>query len=71
MAAAGWVFDDRNGNINPNESDGFEKLFAEPARKAAAQGARIFTTGEMGFYIAKHEWDERVEAFTKTMSSAL
>ena len=39
------------------------KLFAGPAREAAAQDARIFTTGELGFYIAKHEWDERIEQF--------
>ena len=63
IAAAGWVFDDRSGDINPNEPKGFEELFAKPAREATAQGARIFTTGEMGFYIAKHEWIERIEQF--------
>ncbi|MBL7214066.1 MAG: carbon-nitrogen hydrolase family protein [Phycisphaerae bacterium] len=63
VAAAGWVFDDRSVDINPNEPKGFEELFAKPARQAAEQGARIFTTGEMGFYIAGHEWDERIESF--------
>jgi apolipoprotein N-acyltransferase len=63
VAAAGWVFDDTSHTMNPNESPGFEKLFAEPAQQAAAQGARIFTTGEMGFYLARHEWDERIEEF--------
>ena len=63
VAAAGWVFDDRQGDINPNDKKGFEQLFAEPATQAAAQGARIFTTGEMGFYIAKHEWAERIQQF--------
>ncbi|MDH4202584.1 MAG: carbon-nitrogen hydrolase family protein [Phycisphaerae bacterium] len=63
VAAAGWVFDDRSEGPNPNERAGFEKLFVGPAKEAAAQGARIFTTGEMGFYLAKHEWDERIEEF--------
>ncbi|MHC4952109.1 MAG: nitrilase-related carbon-nitrogen hydrolase, partial [Planctomycetota bacterium] len=61
VAAAGWVFDDRSAEIDPHKPEGFEKLFAGPAKEAASQGARIFTTGEMGFYIAKHEWDEREE----------
>ena len=64
IAAAGWVFDDRTSELNPNEPEGFEAWFAAPARDAAAQGARIFTTGEMGFYIAKHEWDERFAPFS-------
>ena len=63
VAAAGWVFDDRSEGPNPNERAGFEKLFVGPAKEAAAQGARIFTTGEMGFYLARHEWDERIEEF--------
>jgi len=63
VAAAGWVFDDRSHTMNPNELPGFEKLFAGPAEEAAAQGARIFTTGELGFYIADHERPERIEQF--------
>ncbi len=63
VAAAGWVFDDRTSELNPNEPDGFEAWFSAPARQAAALGARIFTTGEMGFYIAGHEWDERIAPF--------
>ena len=63
VAAAGWVFDDRTSELNPNEPEGFQAWFAAPAREAAAQGARIFTTGEMGFYIAEHEWDERIALF--------
>ncbi|MEN8128429.1 MAG: nitrilase-related carbon-nitrogen hydrolase [Planctomycetota bacterium] len=63
VAAAGWVFDDRSHTINPNGPVGFEKLFAGPAKDTALQGARIFTTGELGFYIAQHEWDERIEQF--------
>jgi len=63
VAAAGWIFDDRLSKINPNEPGGFEVWFAEPARRAAAQGARIYTTGELGFYIAAHEWDERIGQF--------
>lgn len=63
VAAAGWVFDDRTSELNPNAPHGFEAWFADPARYAASQGARIFSTGEMGFYIADHEWDERIEQF--------
>lgn len=63
VAAAGWVFDDRTSELNPNEADGFEAWFAAPARYAASQNARLFTTGEMGFYIADHERHERIEQF--------
>jgi len=62
VAAAGWVFDDRSAEVDPHRPEGFETLFAEPARLAAQQGAKLFTSGEMGFYIADHEraeWDER------------
>ncbi|MCE5184493.1 MAG: hypothetical protein LLF76_00005 [Planctomycetaceae bacterium] len=62
VAAAGWVFDDRSAEIDPHKPEGFEKLFAAPARAASAQGARLFTSGEMSFYIADHEraeWNAR------------
>jgi apolipoprotein N-acyltransferase len=64
VAAAGWEFDDRSSEIDPHKPEGFEKLFAGPAREAAAQGARIFTTGELGFYLAKHEWAEWMNRFS-------
>ena len=64
VAAAGWVFDDRSSEIDPHKDEGFEKLFAGLARKSAAQGARIFTTGELGFYIAKHEWGYWMDRFS-------
>jgi apolipoprotein N-acyltransferase len=64
VAAAGWVFDDRNSEVDPHKPEGFEKLFAQPARESAAQGARIFTTGELGFYIARHEWPEWMSRFS-------
>ena len=63
VAAAGWVFDERTSELNPNEPEGFEEWFATPARQSAAQGARIFTTGEMGFYIADHDRDEWMQRF--------
>jgi apolipoprotein N-acyltransferase len=65
VAAAGWVFDESTSELNPNEAEGFEEWFAVPARQAAAQGAHIFTTGEMGFYIADHERKERIEQFAR------
>ena len=63
IAAAGWVFDDRIAEIDPHTSKGFDAMFAGPAHEAAAEGAKIFTTGEMGFYIADHERAEWMERF--------
>lgn len=63
IAAAGWIFDDRSAEIDPHKPEGFEQLFAAPARKAAQQGTKIFTTGELGFYIAGHDRDYWMERF--------
>ena len=65
VAAAGWVFDSSNSEINPGNSDGFEKLFAGPAKEAAAKGARIFMTGELGFCIADNERDKQLRQFAQ------
>lgn len=65
VAAAGWIFDDLKKTNDPHTNDGFEKLFAEPARKAAEQGAAIFTTGELGFYIAKHDREGWMNRFAE------
>lgn len=74
IAAAGWIFDDRSKTDDPHTEDGFRKVFAEPAARAAADGARIFTTGEMGFYIADHnraEWFDRFAAVARDNHLAL
>lgn len=63
MAAAGWIFDDRSAEIDPHSAEGFEKLFASPAHKAAQEGSVLFTTGELGFYIADHDRTEWMERF--------
>jgi apolipoprotein N-acyltransferase len=63
MAAAGWIFDDRSAEIDPHSEEGFEKLFAAPAHLAAQEGAALFTTGELGFYIADHDRTEWMERF--------
>ena len=63
IAAAGWIFDDLKKTNDPHTPQGFQDLFAEPARKAAADGARIFTTGELGFYIADHNRAEFLDRF--------
>ncbi len=63
IAAAGWIFSDRSETANPTSEEGFELLFAKPAQQAAAEGARILTTGEMGFYIADHDRDEWMGRF--------
>lgn len=65
VAAAGWVFDDNSNEIDPHKNAGFEKLFEAPAKEAAAQGARIFNTGEMGFYIADHEINDWMKRFSR------
>jgi apolipoprotein N-acyltransferase len=68
IAAAGWVFDDQHSEVDPHSERGFETLFAQPAREAATQGAKVFTTGEMGFYIAGHnraEWMGRFAAVAR------
>ncbi|HRU14749.1 MAG TPA: nitrilase-related carbon-nitrogen hydrolase [Anaerohalosphaeraceae bacterium] len=63
IAAAGWIFDDQFCEIDPHSPEGFEKLFAEPARQAAHSGAVLFTTGELGFYIADHNRQEWMDRF--------
>lgn len=63
MAAAGWIFDDRSAEIDPHSAEGFQKLFAVPAQQAAREGAVLFTTGELGFYIADHDRPEWMERF--------
>lgn len=63
VAASGWVFDDLYSEVDPHTAEGFEQLFAAPAREAAQAGARIFTTGELGFYIAGHEREEWMNRF--------
>jgi apolipoprotein N-acyltransferase len=63
VAAAGWIFDDRKKTDDPHTEQGFHDLFAAPAAKAAADGARIFTTGEMGFYFADHNRTEFLNRF--------
>lgn len=65
VAAAGWIFDDRKKTDDPHSEEGFQKLFAEPAQKAAENGAVIFTTGEMGFYIADHDRTEWMSRFAE------
>lgn len=63
VAAAGWGIDNPFSEIDPHSDEGFEKLFAEPARQAARQGAVLFTTGELGFCFADHNRQEWMERF--------
>ncbi len=69
IAAAGWILDEMNQASDPETPQGFRELFSEPAENAARQGAnKIFTTGEMGFYIADHnrvEWMNRFAEVAK------
>ncbi|MHC4553342.1 MAG: nitrilase-related carbon-nitrogen hydrolase [Planctomycetota bacterium] len=65
VAAAGWIFDDKENSVDPHKTAGFDQLFEQPAKEAAAQGARVFNTGEMGFYIAEHERDAWMKRFSR------
>ncbi len=63
IATAGWIFDDLKKTSDPHTPQGFQDLFALPAQKAATDGARIFTTGELGFYFADHNRAEFLDRF--------
>ncbi len=63
VAAAGWIFDDLKKTNDPHTDEGFQKLFADPAQKAAENGAEVFATGELGFYIADDNSDEWMARF--------
>lgn len=65
VAAAGWLFDDKENNIDPQTNAGFDQLYEQPAKAAAAQGARVFNTGEMGFYLADHDRDAWMKRFSR------
>jgi apolipoprotein N-acyltransferase len=68
VAAAGWIFDDLKKTNDPHTPQGFQDLFAAPAAKAAADGAKIFTTGELGFYFADHNRTEFLDRFAAVAS---
>ncbi len=64
VATIGWVLDENNDLSNPATDEGFAKLFLEPASQAATQGARLITTGELGFYVNKFTRQEIIGKFS-------
>ncbi len=64
VATIGWVLDETNDNLNPGTEIGFEKLFIEPAQEAAKAGAKLISTGELGFYYNKFTASETIGKFT-------
>ena len=63
VATVGWVLDENNDDSNPATDIGFEKLFVVPATAAAEQGARVITSGELGFYYNNFTKDEVLGRF--------
>ena len=53
VAAIGWTDGNSQEDYSPQTQEGFKVLFARPAAKAAAQGARLIVSPEMGFCINK------------------
>jgi apolipoprotein N-acyltransferase len=67
IATAGWTSQHSLGGFyDPDQKkDEFNKLFAEPAAQAAAQGAKIFASGEMAFDIDNNYWDPWIAKFAE------
>jgi len=66
VAAIGWTNGDTE-NYSPQTPEGFEVLFAKPATEAAAEGAELIVSPEMGFYIDKYDrgmWLSRFQSIS-------
>jgi len=63
VAAVGWTYTGSANDIEPQTAEGFDVLFAEPVASAAAKGARLVVSGELGFYIDKFERAKWLERF--------
>jgi hypothetical protein len=62
IAVAGWVFDDRSAEIDPTSLKDLNNCLPNRPDRPPPQALVLFTTGEMGFYIADNEramWLER------------
>jgi apolipoprotein N-acyltransferase len=62
VAAVGWLSSESSDCPDVHSADGFETLFAGPVAQAAAQGARLIVSGEMGFFMdgqTRAEWFRR------------
>ena len=59
VAAVGWSGTD----LDPQTAEGFEKLYADQVRHAAALGAKLVVSPEMAFYVDRYDypaWIDRV-----------
>jgi apolipoprotein N-acyltransferase len=63
VAAIGWCSQDGVTTLDPHSPQGFDKLFAQPVARAAAQGAKLVVTGETAFHLDKHTRTEWIERF--------
>lgn len=65
VAAIGWNNATQGQLGDLQSAAGFENIFAAPVRAAAAQGAKLVVSPEMGFYVDQYdrgEWIEKVTA---------
>jgi len=65
VAAVGWTDEDLRTYGDLHSEMGFRKLFLEPVSMAAAQGAEIIVSPEMGFGIGVDQYDSWLEKFKK------
>jgi apolipoprotein N-acyltransferase len=67
VAAAGWTSQHSLGGFDDpdQKKEEVNALFIEPASKAAAQGAKIFATGELAFNIYEHNRTKWINLFSE------
>lgn len=68
VAAIGWAYSDSVDEQYVQTSQGFEALFVEPVKRAAANGAKLVVSPELAFYIDnfnRDKWTERFQAISK------
>ena len=63
VAAIGWTYTGSADEHNPQTAEGFDVLFAQPAAKAAEEGAMLIVSGELGFYIDRYEREKWLDKF--------
>lgn len=63
VAAVGWISGDSEDCVDVHSDEGFHELFAAPVSQAAARGAKLVVSGEMGFHIDKHTYAEWIGRF--------
>lgn len=65
VAAIGWLSRDSGDCPDVHSEEGFEALFAKPVAEAAAQGARLIVSGEMGFFLDRQTRGEWLRRFAE------